>query len=340
MAGRPFPTTPDGLTDAWLGAVTGAEGDWRLEPLTGGFWSRMVRAVAADGTSVVIKFPDTSDQARFVCGLFDFNRVELGFYRDLALDAPVRVPRPIHVAHDDDHTDYVLVMEDLSPLRTHDQRTGCPLDAAEQVVDALATLHARYLGDTDIGRLAWLHDADSALLADQVPVIVGGLSPQAFANLPDAPAAIVDAWPRVVESLPRLLQGLDPAGLTLVHGDVRLQNLFFDRDGVAFVDWQVVRHTHGAYDLAYFLTQSLATDDRRRHEGALIDRYLRRLDAAGAAAPSRPAFDDAYRASALYCAIYPIIAASNADAAANAEAMEIAARAFDAVLDLDALALI
>ena len=115
MAGRSFPTTPDELTDAWLGEVTGVAGDWRLEPLTGGFWSSMVRAVADDGSSVVVKFADPSDQARFVCDLFDFNRVEVGFYRDLAADAPVRVPRPTHVAHTDDHAEYVIVVRASLP---------------------------------------------------------------------------------------------------------------------------------------------------------------------------------------------------------------------------------
>ena len=341
MAGRSFPTTPDELTDAWLGEVTGVAGDWRLEPLTGGFWSSMVRAVADDGSSVVVKFADPSDQARFVCDLFDFNRVEVGFYRDLAADAPVRVPRPIHVAHTDDHAEYVIVMDDLSDLETHNQLDGCPLDVAERVVDALATLHAHHLGRPELDEVAWLHHTSAPLLVEQVPMIVAGLSEQAFANLPDAPSEIVAAWPRVLAALPHLLDDLDPAGTTLVHGDVRLQNLFFADDGdVAFVDWQVVRHTHGAYDLAYFLTQSLAADDRRSHEATLLARYADRLHKLGGPEADDAALLAAYRRCALYCTIYPIIAASNADAAGNTEAMAIAARAFDAVLDLDALSLI
>ena len=74
--------------------------------------------------------------------------------------------------------------------------------------------------------------------------------------------------------------------VTLIHGDFRLDNLFFD-DGpggsgeVAVIDWQMAMRAPGGTDLVYFCANNLTVDMRRRHERDLIDRYLRGLVAAG-----------------------------------------------------------
>ncbi len=330
-----FPLSPDELDDAWLAEATGkAGGSWRTEPVTGGFWSRMVRAVHDDGTSVVLKWPDRSEQARFVCGLFEFNRIELGVYRDAA--DRVRAPRLVHLEHSDDHGEYVLVMDDLGGQRQFDQLRGCPPDRAVAVVDALAELHARNWADPGLDDLDWLPAPTDPLIAERVPGIVAAVSEPAFANLSDVPAEITEAWPRLIEALPTLLDGFDDTRTTLAHGDVRLTNLFFDGDRVSFVDWQVARRTHGAYDLAYFCTQSLDTATRRTHEAALLERYRTALAGHGIDAPAPDALGEAYRRSALYCLVYPIIAASSAADGADPQALEVASRAFTAALDLDA----
>jgi aminoglycoside/choline kinase family phosphotransferase len=64
----------------------------------------------------------------------------------------------------------------------------------------------------------------------------------------------------------------------LCHGDFRLDNLFFANGAghapLTVLDWQISFKGNGAYDLAYFISQSLNTDDRRSAEKALIDRYV------------------------------------------------------------------
>ena len=46
---------------------------------------------------------------------------------------------------------------------------------------------------------------------------------------------------------------------TLVHGDLRLDNLVFRNDEPVFFDWQAIRRGPAAYDVAWFL--SGASDD-------------------------------------------------------------------------------
>jgi hypothetical protein len=74
---------------------------------------------------------------------------------------------------------------------------------------------------------------------------------------------------------------------TLIHGDFRLDNLFF-RDGrpqpgaetssdVVLFDWQVPICGPGAYDLAYFLSSTLEPDVPRSEEEALVRLYHEEL---------------------------------------------------------------
>ena len=69
--------------------------------------------------------------------------------------------------------------------------------------------------------------------------------------------------------------GLAAEPTTMIHGDFRADNLFFEADGsVAAVDFQLIGTGRGVYDLAYFVTQSL--DPRRRlrsTSGRLFDRW-------------------------------------------------------------------
>jgi len=72
---------------------------------------------------------------------------------------------------------------------------------------------------------------------------------------------------------------------TLIHGDFRLDNLFFcsaDADAdVIFTDWQVASRGPGVYDVAYFLTSTLSPEVDRDTELDLLRRYHHRLLASG-----------------------------------------------------------
>ena len=95
----------------------------------------------------------------------------------------------------------------------------------------------------------------------------------------------------------------------MYHGDFRADNLFFADDGsVAAVDFQLVGTGRGAYDLAYFVTQSLAPDGRRRPRAALFDRWIAGLVAAGVPEADLDGAWEDYRRAALFCLVYPVVA--------------------------------
>ncbi len=339
-----FPSHPDELGLSWLAAATGIDSleAFTAERMTGGFWSNMVRLRLTHSepnapTTIVAKFANQSDQARFICSTFKLNQTEISFYQSAAANTQVKSPVCYRAQANDDFGNYVLLMEDLGTNQIN-QLAGCTASEAKAVVKAIATLHSQWWEQPGLHELPWL--CKPAQLAKGLTLVMSMVSDQAFANLKNCPREISDSWPRIIEALPLLLNRLDDQPSTLVHGDVRLSNLFVGKDSVGFVDWQAAKDTHGCYDLAYFLTQSLSTETRREQQPQLISHYQQQLARNGIDAPSMDELELAYKLCSLYCLVYPIIAASSARASDSPEALLIAERAFSAVLDMGALELI
>ena len=70
--------------------------------------------------------------------------------------------------------------------------------------------------------------------------------------------------------------GLGRPPLTLTHGDMRLDNLFFSSQpsgALTIIDWQMVGAGRGAVDVARFIALSLTTEQRRADEKRLLETY-------------------------------------------------------------------
>ncbi|WP_394944120.1 hypothetical protein [uncultured Ilumatobacter sp.] len=86
--------------------------------------------------------------------------------------------------------------------------------------------------------------------------------------------------------------------------------MFFDADGsVVLLDFQLTGLGTGAFDLAYFVTQSLLPDVAAANRRALFDRYV----AAGVSEGDTAGLWENYRVAALFCLVYPIVAARGMD---------------------------
>jgi aminoglycoside phosphotransferase (APT) family kinase protein len=102
----------------------------------------------------------------------------------------------------------------------------------------------------------------------------------------------------------------------LTHGDYRADNILFQPDGApVLLDFQLIGSGSGAYDLAYFVTQSLDPEVASTHERPLFDRWVARLEAAGVPASDLTRMWDDYRTAALFCLVYPVVASRGMDLA-------------------------
>lgn len=346
-----FPCRPEDLTAGWLSDAVGAEvRDFQATPIGVGvgMMGQLVQldlGLAADGpASVVAKFPTADVGARTnVAGPLRLYQREAQFYRDLADAVPVGTP-VVHAAEFDEHTgDFVLLIEDLCALRCADQIAGCSVADAELVLDEIADHHAHFADAERLAAISWVPDLDDPVME----AVVSGMVKQSLPGFYDVFGSEIDDglqtfFDRLPDTAVQFMERTDEPTRTLAHVDLRLDNIFFG-DGarpMVLIDWQLSSKAGLAYDVAYFLSQSMETELRREHEDALLDRYLSRVEGNGITV-DRDAFRTDYRRTVAFCAVYPVNVAGSVEMA-NERAVDLVRslyeRAMAAVEDHDALA--
>lgn len=352
MAG--FPVDPSAVTSAWLSEVLGAQvRETRLERIAigVGLLGRLYRAhlVGAPNLppSVVLKFPTDDAQARSaVCEDLELYLSEVRFYQQIGATNPLPPARPYFAAFDEMTHDFVLVIEDLGGMRVADQIVGCQFADAETVVDAVARHHAHWWESGRFAALPWLKKFStpsfSAGLVSNCEAAWPIFRERVGADLSPAMFAFGERFPTLI---PWYAQELTRPPHTLLHGDLRLDQLFFavepDDPPVRVLDWQMTQKGRGAYDVAYFLSQSLDTETRRRCETALVARYRERLGEQGVDYPRDELWRD-YRISTAWCFAYPVIAAGRIELANDRQLRllrEMVNRAATAIEDHDVVSL-
>ena len=231
--------------------------------------------------SVVAKLPTTNPENEWIVDHFGYDRREAGVYRDLRPWERAPTPTCLAQGWDDEVGRGWLLLDDLGALSEGDQLAGATDDEAFAMIDSLATWHAAWWGDGSLADLAWLPDVTHPSVAGY-----GRIFDQTWetcvAKLGGAlDASILDAARTARVEFDAALERFAVGPRTLVHGDARLANVLFGPNGAVLLDFQLATRSRGAYDLAFFCAGSMATDDRRRLEPALLQRYLEGLHEAG-----------------------------------------------------------
>ncbi len=292
-------------------------------------------------TSVFVKLAPAGMATRVFGDLMRLGATEVDFYRTIASEVPVLVPRSFDAAIDTRTQRFVLVLEDLVANGASFTDVSRPVTAtiARRVVGELGRLHAAFWRsprfDTD---LAWLKTPyRNPTIRHERALCRAALGPglRRFPAL--IPDAIRHAAPRILAARDRLDARWARRPLTLIHGDCHSGNLYFVGDGVGFLDWQVTQCGPGLRDVSYFLISSMPTATRLAHQQELLAHYLASLADAGVDAPS---FDDAWlehRLHACHAWIAAIVTAAAATLQIEPIARAAVARANRALIDLDTL---
>jgi hypothetical protein len=315
-----IPVSIDDVSAAWLSEVTGRSVEAvGIEQIGQGIGvsSALYRCWLDCGglpESVVLKLPALDEAAVFTSTVLSMYKREVAFFTELADRSPIRVPACHHAAVDEESR-FVVVMEDLGGLRAVDQIAGMSLEDAGSAIDGLARWHATFWGAGEA-----LAEAGVTLsLADPIyPAVVPMVFDEGWDKITaagiDIPGPIAAVRPGFGAAIPLLLEGLARMPTTVVHGDYRADNLVFDADGsVAAFDFQLIGTGSGSYDLAYFVTQSLEDEVAAAHERALFDRWTAGLVAGGVPEADLARLWEDYRAAALFCLVYPVVASRGMD---------------------------
>ncbi len=256
--------------------------------------------------SLVVKIPKKEN--RPVGELLGAYERESMFFETLGADVPIRIPQCYFGAFDRDRGSekqqeilafadklptfltksvgtvgmwiasrkrrrYILVIEDIAQARSGDQVSGASAEACRTILQTVARTHAAYWQSQNLGGHFWLLPQN----------IDARMRYQTFLKSRPAFRAL---FPEILGAgLERYVDWLDPNGAnlmtlltetapeTLIHCDLRLDNILFDEaraNDVVLLDWQLVRRGVAAYDVAYFLSGAL----RAAEKGSVVDDLL------------------------------------------------------------------
>ena len=265
-------------------------------------------------SSVVLKMPSSDADSLKLAKTMELYKREHHFYTKIAPLAKIRTPRLFHGAYERKSNNFVLVFEDLDQLNAGDQLIGATAEQTLAAMEAIGRFHAQFLNRPKSTELKDVYQV-SPLTASIVQFVYREnveLAIQRFKQYftPDLERVARTYGKRTTE----LMTVWGNRNVTYIHGDYRLDNLFFDRDGkVVALDWQVSAIGGALFDVAYFLSGSVSVDTRREVEREAIQVYCQALSEGSA---DEIPFDDVwsmYRQAVLACLLTAIIVSGGLD---------------------------
>ena len=254
----------------------------------------------------------------------------------------MRSPACYHAELNEQNSDFVLLLEDLQGFELGDQVKGCSVDQAHQVIQSIASLHRNtwqpeHITDIKPHDMPYQRDGMIGGFLVGWPVVITDFAEVLEAAITPQQIALLDTMPDQVN---HLLDIIHDGPLVIGHGDVRLDNIFFAKDGNALVDYQAVSKAAPEHDLAYFVTQSLSDDVRCAEDWVAV--YHQHLTSEGLDYPLDTS-RERYRYCALYLVCYAVIIAGTLDQA-NERGRNLAetllGNSLRSVVELDALMLL
>jgi len=259
--------------------------------------------------SVIVKTGHLDDGGRSTYA----NGREISFYRDVAPALPERlVPHCFEAVEATDTSAWHLLLEDLT--ESHFVATAWPLPPttrqSEQIVEALARIHAAWWDDRRLGvSVGTWYDAAAwdGILREFGIQLARFTDRYGEMIAPDRQSL----YARLLDRAPDLLARYHlRRNLTIVHGDAHPWNFFLPRpdgrDNARLLDWEGWSINTATDDLAYMMAMLWYPDRRRRIEQPLLARYHAALSAHGVSDYDRQSLNDDYRLSVLWLITRPV----------------------------------
>ncbi len=362
---RPLPKSPSEITKTWLTAVLQNSDilppsveviDIGRTPIgeRGGMVSEIefLSITYSDSTkdapqSLVVKFPTTNEINRQIAEDFGVYHREVRSYLEIVPRSPSSSPK-VYLADIEDKSNFVIILEDLSQYRLGDQVIGATIEETALGIDELAKLHGSFWGQVQNRNYDWLpRFSNSQNALNMVEGAKASWDPTVEKFDQYLPSKFLKVKDRFFSALPILQGRLDSGPITVIHGDFRLDNLFFgqrpEQHPIVFVDWGVPLRGRGMVDVAYLMSQSTQTKVRRTHEHDLIARYVAKINDQGISGYSiEEAWED-YRHAVLYLWAFASMVAGSMDAGNERSAAwitEMVKRNIAAIDDLNCIDLL
>ena len=347
-----YPTRPENMAAGWLSEALGQSADalrgFTYKPIGTGQMCDSFRLTLdwAQGpgegrlATVVAKCPSMDEASRNIAKQLGNYLLEVRWYQTLANDVAVARPASYFAEIEDNHTDFLLLLSDLAPAQQGDQLAGATPDQLRVVATQAAALHAPLWNDPRLDSTDWLTRDSRPMIRALFPSFYEGFRARYADRL--APE-VLELGAGIVAKLDAYLER-DFAARSLVHGDMRVDNILFAPDHQAcwIVDWQTIGTGSGATDLAYLLGTSIADPaTRAAADRPLFDHWIGELQARGVDTDTDRLWTD-YRIGALSGYFMAVFASMSVERTERGDEMfaVMAERPARQAIDLDSLSLI
>jgi len=266
-----FPTCPDELNREWLSsALDRPVENFETRPIGGGKGNLgdLVLVSLENGEQVVAKFAANRQEALNAAkrsGLFER---EIKFYHELAPKLDLHLPKLFASAYDPSSAYFVMLLEYLEPKKDSDSISGIGVDHTRQLLAELSKLHTQ---GRDLVETPWVQTMISQHRINNLTIMIE----KGWPVLQEICGELVDPLKEInlLERFLETMSYLNTLDLTIVHGDVKPDNLIISNQGVAIIDWQGFGTGPPSWDIAYCMCQCLTTEERRSYESELLDSY-------------------------------------------------------------------
>ena len=286
----PFPLSINEIDDSFLSESLGLEiQGFQYQRvgadrgMLGEIYKLTIRA-GNESREIVAKFSAQRKEALDNAKRGGTHERELRCYDELLRQTPISIPEIYACFFNPDTSEYLILQEFIKFDQSVDQIAGITIDQSKIVIKEAASMHAHWWEDSDLSRSKWLPRLNDERRRKNLTTVTR-LGWERLTEILDEQSR---PYPNIssdnlAEMIDEMLCNLSNFSSTLIHSDLRADNLLFNNAGdeVMIVDWQGCSFAPSTFDIAYHMIQSLSIDNRRSHEVKLLDYYIKCLESFG-----------------------------------------------------------
>jgi hypothetical protein len=259
----------------------------------------------------VVKIPALPGPNRQMGVDYRIYEKEVFFYQRIADRITLKTPKVYYSDFNPENHDFVLLLEDLAPAVVGNELGTTTDDQVRLAMTELAKFHATWWDTDEMKALDWIPYLNAPIWRTQHPGFFNFAWPLWKEKFGDQVSAyVLECGQKQADHIVELLDALSEPPCTIIHMDFRLSNLFFagpeGGEPFAVCDWQPYSRARGLYDVGYFMSQSIPTEQRRRLQDEVLRLYHETLLESGVKGYSFDQCFHDYRLGSMYTFLYSV----------------------------------